>query len=90
MLIHELEQGKEVYIPNELSQDSLPMAFWFYDSLLNIVEGQLSHDNKRLIEFKNEFRLNFYYYDTIKNRILRKLKLQKVVSTQLTNISFRQ
>ena len=90
ILIHELEAGKEVYIPNELSQDSLPMAFWFYDSLLNNVEGQLSHDNKRLIEFKNEFRLNFYYYDTLKNRILRKLKLQKVVSTQLTNISFRQ
>ena len=90
ILIHELEQGREVLIPNELSQDSLPMTFWYYDSLLNIVESLLSHDNKKVIEFKNDFKLSFFYYDTLKNRILRKLKLKKMVTTQLSNISFRQ
>lgn len=90
ILIHELEQGREVLIPNELSQDSLPMSFWYYDALLNIVESLLSHDKKTVIEFKNDFKLSFFYYDTLKNRILRRLKLKKRVTTQLNNISFRQ
>lgn len=90
ILLHELEQGFEVYIPNELSQDQLPMNFWYYDSLLKIVENMLSNDFKRLVEFKNDFRLNFFYFDTLKNRLLRRLHLRKQVTTNLHNISFRQ
>lgn len=34
MFILEMEQGCETFIPHELSQDRLPMNFWFYDPIL--------------------------------------------------------
>lgn len=36
LMIH-LEQGKEVHIPPELSQDGLPMTMRFYDPILKII-----------------------------------------------------
>lgn len=30
----ELEQGQEVFIPNELSVDMYPQSFWYYDPLI--------------------------------------------------------
>ena len=30
----ELEQGQEIYIPDQLSCDKLPQSFWFYDPIV--------------------------------------------------------
>ena len=37
LFVHEIEYGKEVFIPNELSQDRLPHAFRYYDPILSFV-----------------------------------------------------
>lgn len=34
IFVLEIEQMKEAYIPNELSNDNLPSSFWFYDACL--------------------------------------------------------
>ena len=33
----EIEQGNEVFIPQDLSQDQFPISFWYYDSILKII-----------------------------------------------------
>ena len=37
LFVLEIEQMKEAYIPNELSNDNLPSSFWFYDACLHQV-----------------------------------------------------
>jgi hypothetical protein len=36
IFIADLEQGREVYIPPELSQSSLPQSYTYYDCILNL------------------------------------------------------
>lgn len=77
MFIIEVEQGNETYIPHELSQDSLPMNFWYYDPILCWVQDLVSKGKQSLCDFKNEFRLNFYRDNSLEQRILRKLGVGK-------------
>lgn len=37
LFIIDIEQGQEVFIPKELSQDHLPLSFRFYDPLLMMI-----------------------------------------------------
>ena len=39
MFVLELEQGQEVYIPNELSCDTYPQAFRFYDPIIQVINN---------------------------------------------------
>lgn len=45
MFVLELEQGQEVYIPNDLSCDSYPQGFRYYDPIIQIVNHMFSPDN---------------------------------------------
>jgi hypothetical protein len=73
MFIIEVEQGNETYIPNELSQDKLPMSFWFYDPILIWVQDQVSKSKQHLCNFRNEFRLNFFRENSLKRRVMSSL-----------------
>ena len=44
LFIHEIEQGQEVYIPIELSQDKMPPSFRYYDPILALIQNNLDHD----------------------------------------------
>ena len=58
MFVLELEQGQEVYIPNELSCDSYPQGFRFYDPIIQIVNHLFSQDNQVYHTLKTEFNLD--------------------------------
>jgi len=42
MFIYELERGHEAFIPNDLSQDKLPLSFKYYDPIIAIVAENIS------------------------------------------------
>ena len=42
MLVLDIEQGDIVFIPKELSQDSFPLSFKFYDPIEKIASRFLS------------------------------------------------
>jgi len=42
----ELEQGVEVYIPNELSVDRYPISYRFYDPIILISNSMISLEAK--------------------------------------------
>ena len=74
LFIFEIQTGKEVFIPAELSQDYLPQTFRYYDFILNYVMDNVSQDTKELYTFVNDMRLKFYksqksMMETIKGKI---------------------
>ena len=42
LFIQELEQGKDCFIPKDLSQDHLPYSFRYYDPIIRIVQRLIS------------------------------------------------
>lgn len=71
----EIEQSREAYIPNELSNDNLPSSFWFYDACLQQVQNLVDPEKKTFAIFKNQYRLNFYQQNNFKKQMLMKLGL---------------
>ena len=37
VFIHEIENGDEIFIPEDLSQERLPMSFRYYDSVISLI-----------------------------------------------------
>ena len=66
----EIEQGREAYVPAELTMDHLPMTFWYYDAILVFVQDLISPETKDLYTFKNTFRLNFYQHENFTTKLL--------------------
>jgi hypothetical protein len=58
MFVLELEQGQEVYIPNELSCDTYPQGFRYYDPIIQIVNNLFTADNQVYHTLKTEFNLD--------------------------------
>ena len=46
------------FIPSELSMDTFPFSFTFYDMILNFCQGAVSENFKSNYKLKNTFRLN--------------------------------
>ena len=60
IFIADIEQGREIYIPDEISIERYPVSFRFYDSTIKLVRNMLSDDIKQYFSFKNTFRMEFY------------------------------
>lgn len=58
MFVLELEQGQEVYVPNELSCDTYPQGFRYYDPIIQIVNHLFTADNQVYHTLKTEFNLD--------------------------------
>ena len=56
--ILELEQGQEVYIPPELSCDSYPTSFRYYDPIIQMVNFYTSLESKLFHQLKTQFNIN--------------------------------
>lgn len=52
----EVEEGREVYIPQELSQDHLPHSFRYYDPILKLIQDCCSRNQKE--SFRTGFDIN--------------------------------
>lgn len=46
LFIQEIEQGQEVFIPYQLSQDHFPISMRYYDPILHIVNLEISDEKK--------------------------------------------
>ena len=44
--MYDIEQGRETMIPSDINQESLPMSMRYYDSIIAMVQENIS-DNKR-------------------------------------------
>ena len=60
LLAHEMEQGGEVSIPSELSQEGLPLSFRYYDPIFNIMQDLISDDKRHLYNYKKRIAYELY------------------------------
>jgi len=77
LTILEVEQGKEVYIPRELSLDRLPTSYRFYDFLINYVKEQVSAERKEFYGLKKALT-NSMHKKLESNYLLEKMGLNDV------------
>lgn len=54
IFITELECGKDVFIPHELSQDKLPSSFRYYDPIVQIINSDCSVEARQNFILKNK------------------------------------
>ena len=53
----EIEMGKEVLIPRELSMNDFPVSFQFYDCILNVLDATISYERKEIFYLRNHLNL---------------------------------
>jgi hypothetical protein len=70
MFLYDIEQGRETMIPSDINQESLPMSMRYYDSIIAMVQENIS-DNKResMIE-KQRLAYNLHLNGDILHNIL--------------------
>ena len=59
LFLLELEQDSDVLIPEELSQDKLPMSFRYYDPVIMLIQEKLSKDRRAYLMVKKQINLIF-------------------------------
>ena len=52
LFVQEIEQGKECFIPKDLSQDSLPISFRYYDPVISLVQENTSEVKREYFSLK--------------------------------------
>ena len=50
----DIEQGAEVYIPNDLRNSKLPLSFQYYDPIMIIINQRMADDRKEYFIKKNK------------------------------------
>ena len=53
LFIIDIEQGQEVFIPKELSQDHLPLSFRYYDPILMMIQEKVSDESREHFNIQN-------------------------------------
>lgn len=48
----DFEQGNEVMIPEELSQDGMPLSFRYYDPIIILIQERLSSNKREYFKVK--------------------------------------
>ena len=62
LFVLEIEQGQEVLIPSDLSQDALPMSFRYYDSILRIVQSRVQLEKRELLRIQQNLSKNLHKF----------------------------
>jgi hypothetical protein len=57
LFLIDIEQGREVFIPNDLQQKKLPMTFRYFDPILQYIQESISKEKKQFFALKTSFNL---------------------------------
>ena len=69
----QIEEGIEVFIPQALSQDSLPMSFQYYDHILGMVAENISKEKRIIMAERQQLAKQLYYLGDMKVKLLIKM-----------------
>lgn len=73
-LLH-FEQGNEVMIPEELSQDDMPLSFRYYDPIIILIQERLSQNKREYFKVKKQLGLLFDKKLSLKNQFKELVKV---------------
>ena len=75
LFVVDMQEGTEVLIPKDLSQDHLPMSFRYYDPLIKIVQDKMADEKRDYYKLKNSLELKVYQRIDMKRQMLESLGL---------------
>ena len=64
LLLLDIELGREVLIPEELSQDKLPLSFRYYDSILRFIQTRISKEKQEQFNLRKQMALSMHNQST--------------------------
>ena len=67
LFMQEVQKGIEVLIPRDLSQDSLPHSFRFYDQTINMIQDKMVFDRREFYGLKKAMALVYKEIDEEKS-----------------------
>lgn len=69
------EQGNEVMIPEELSQDDMPLSFRYYDPIIILIQERLSYNKREYFKVKKQLGLLFDKKLSLRNQVKELMKV---------------
>ena len=60
LFVMEIEQGREVLIRRNLSQDDLPYSYRFYDFIFGLIQQRMAFDRREFYGLKKAIAISFY------------------------------
>ena len=75
LFIKMIEEGTAQFIPLELSQDSLPQSFRYYDHIIACLDEQMSLHKKQTFMINNCVSFQLYKNSDLKTNLLEKVGL---------------
>ena len=70
LFVLELEQGQQVFIPNELNQKGLPYSFRYYDPILSYVYDYCTDEKRQVFATQHKMNMERIKHDDVQQKIL--------------------
>ena len=70
LFLQEVQDGGDVFIPQDLSQNRLPWSFRYYDPLLLNVTERMGDEKKDFFKLQNKLKTEIYGSVDTKKKIL--------------------
>ena len=75
IFVADIEQGVEVYVPPDLSQDNLPCSFRYYDPVLAIILENIDESVKERFNIKAQVAFLIHRDNDLRQQVLERLGL---------------
>lgn len=69
LFLIEVQEGKETFIPKELSQDFLPYSFRYYDPVLAIIQESIQSTTKQMALMKEKVAYELFRQNDLKVKV---------------------
>lgn len=71
--VSQIEEGGQIFIPRDLSQDELPQSFHYYDPILVIVQEMISPNRREFFTLKQCVAFSIHRQNDIRQKILEQM-----------------
>ena len=69
----DIEDGLEIFIPKDLSQDQLPYSFRFYDPILSLINENLSSNRREFFNLRKQVAYMIHRENDYKQQFLEQI-----------------
>lgn len=89
IFVMDVQDGQEVFILRELSQQQFPLSFRYYDPLILIVQERMTDESKDFYKLKNSLKKEIYSHIDTYTQVLEVMGLRDTKIRANQNLSFK-
>lgn len=73
LFLFDIEEGSQVFIPKQLSQDQFPYSMRYYDSVIGYIQENINEETRQLFDLKNSVAFAIHKHSDFKIQLLESL-----------------